>query len=391
MYDIFLSYSTTDRERLVPLFHALEQQGWSVFWDHRTIEIGEHWNRKIDRAIRACKCVVVVWSAASVESDWVLDEANIGRVRNILLPIQLEEVIIPVGFTMRQTGNFMGWNGKADHPEFVRLCNQIRTFVGEKAAVAPVASAPIITQPPKPAWASTAGDDQYGHYADLNVKGVIQRFRQIKPGTFLMGSLLSEEGRFGSEIQHEVTLTQGFWLADTACTQALWQAVMGNNPAYFQDNPNNPVEKVSWDDVQVFIQKLNVSTAGLARLPTEAEWEYACRAGTTSRYSFGKDITAQQVNFDRNKGQTVPVKSLPANPWGLYEMHGNVWEWCQDWYGEYPAEPVKDPQGVSAGVERVIRGGSWGSFGGSCRSAYRGRRVPDVRLISLGFRLVLGH
>jgi formylglycine-generating enzyme required for sulfatase activity len=246
-------------------------------------------------------------------------------------------------------------------------------------------------QPPS-AWANASGDDQYGHYADLNVKGVIQRFRWLKPGTFLMGSPLSEPERGDNEFQHEVTLTQGFWLADTVCTQALWQTVMGNNPANFQGDKNNPVEKVSWDDAQGFIKKLNSLAPGLhLRLPTEAEWEYACRAGTSTRYSFGNDITKQQVNYDKNVGQTVPVKSLPANPWGLYEMHGNVWEWCQDWYGSYPAEPVRNPEGSQTGVERVVRGGSWGYDGGYVRSAIRSGYDPADRYDHLGFRLALGH
>jgi formylglycine-generating enzyme required for sulfatase activity len=247
-------------------------------------------------------------------------------------------------------------------------------------------------------WANASGDDQYGRYADVDVKGVIQRFRWLQPGKFLMGSPQSEKERSDDEVQHEVTLSQGFWLADTACTQTLWQAVMGNNPASFSDDPRNPVERVSWNDTQGFIQKLNEAVSGLkAKLPTEAQWEYACRAGTTTPFSFGENITSEQVNYDGNypnaggKKETVPVKSLPANPWGLYEMHGNVWEWCQDWYGSYPAEPVRNPEGSQTGVERVVRGGSWGYDGGYVRSAIRSGYDPADRYDHLGFRLALGH
>lgn len=126
MHDIFLSYSTQDRERLQPLFQALERQGWSVFWDHRTIDIGDHWNKKIGRAIRTSKCVVVVWSKASVDSEWVLEEANIGKQRNVFLPIQIDEVDFPVGFTMRQAGNFIHWNGDVTDSEFIRLVGKVR-------------------------------------------------------------------------------------------------------------------------------------------------------------------------------------------------------------------------------------------------------------------------
>jgi formylglycine-generating enzyme required for sulfatase activity len=253
------------------------------------------------------------------------------------------------------------------------------------------------------------GTDSYGLYADLDIKDIPQRFRWIEPGTFFMGSPESEAGRYGDEVQHQVTLTQGFWLADTTVTQSQWQAVMGNNPSSFTDNPNNPVENVSWNDIQDFIQKLNARIPDLqAKLPTEAQWEYACRAGTTTPFSFGDNITPEQVNYHGNnpysggeKGlyreKTVPVKSLPANPWGLFEMHGNVREWCQDmWQEKLSASPITDPEGVTgggkAGVRRVVRGGSWYDDGGGCRSACRDGDGPVVRLNSdLGFRLSLGH
>ncbi|MBU0656760.1 MAG: SUMF1/EgtB/PvdO family nonheme iron enzyme [Gammaproteobacteria bacterium] len=134
MHDIFLSYSTQDRERLQPLFQALERQGWSVFWDHRTIDIGEHWSKKINRAIRTSKCVVVVWSKASVDSEWVLEEANIGKQRNVLLPIQIDAVDIPVGFTMRQTGDFAHWDGDVNDLQFIRLAEKVGELVAQHDA-----------------------------------------------------------------------------------------------------------------------------------------------------------------------------------------------------------------------------------------------------------------
>jgi formylglycine-generating enzyme required for sulfatase activity len=201
------------------------------------------------------------------------------------------------------------------------------------------------------------------------------------------------------EVQHQVTLTQGFWLADSACTQALWQAITGSNPANFKDSPQNPVEQVSWDDCQQFLSKLNgrVSGGGF-RLPSEAQWEYACRAGTTTAFSFGSTITPEQVNYDGNfpfagaaKGlyrqKTVPVKSLPPNGWGLYEMHGNVWQWCNDWYGDFSGSAERDPAGPSSGSGRVYRGGSWSSGARNCRSAVRGWLTPDYRYSRLGFRI----
>lgn len=247
------------------------------------------------------------------------------------------------------------------------------------------------------------GVDEYGLYADLTINNITQRFRWIEAGTFLMGSPETEVDRIDSEVQHEVTLTKGFWLADTTVTQALWLAVMDKNPSWFKkdDANNHPVEEVSWDDVQVFIVKFNQLNPNIhAQLPTEAQWEYACRAGTTTPFSFGDNITLEQVNYDGNrpyaggnKGlsrkKTVAVKSLPANRWGLYEMHGNVWEWCQEnWTEQLSKGAVIDPIGLNTGSERVVRGGSWVNDGRYVRSAMR-KRIDDGDM-DIGFRLALG-
>ena len=258
-----------------------------------------------------------------------------------------------------------------------------------------------------PPWAARHGTDEFGFWAEFDVKGrssiVTQRCRWIAPGTFQMGSPPDEVDRSDDETPHEVTLTRGYWLADAACTQALWQAVMGNNPSHFKDDPANPVEQVSWEDVQTFIARLNELVLGLAAgLPSEAQWENACRAGTTTPFSFGKNITPEQVNYDGNnpyadgkkglyRNRTVPVRSLPPNPWGLYEMHGNVYEWCADWYGDYPEGPQIDPSGPPQGVRRVLRGGAWGGGGRYCRAANRHGIEPGFRGNRLGFRLAPGQ
>jgi formylglycine-generating enzyme required for sulfatase activity len=253
-----------------------------------------------------------------------------------------------------------------------------------------------------PDWQEHLGEDEFGLYEDLYLKGICQRFRWIAPGVFLMGSPDDEPERLEDETQHEVELTRGYWLADTACTQALWEAVMGKNPSHFKGD-NRPVENISYDDCQKFIAKLNRDLPDLAiKLPTEAEWEYACRAGTTTPFWFGQTITTDQVNFDGNypyaggeKGQfreeTVEVKSLPPNGWGLYEMHGNVYEWCSDWYGEYESGRVIDPSGPPKGDGRVLRGGSGLNFGRICRSAYRYGDPPGDRDVNVGFRLSRGQ
>jgi formylglycine-generating enzyme required for sulfatase activity len=254
----------------------------------------------------------------------------------------------------------------------------------------------------QPDWAEITGRDSFGLFAEFRVQGVVQRLRWINPGEFLMGSPEQEAERLDNEIQHEVILSQGFWLADTACTQALWEAVIGQNPSYFK-GAERPVEQVSWEETMEFIKKLNDQIAGLnLRLPTEAEWEYACRAGTRTPFWFGDNITTEQVNYHGEhpyaggekgeyRGETVEVKALPCNGWGLYQIHGNVLEWCSDWYGEYPEGPLTDPVGPKTGKRRVLRGGGWSDGGGGARSAQRNFNTPDYRNIFVGFRLARGQ
>ena len=254
---------------------------------------------------------------------------------------------------------------------------------------------------PEP-WASEWGEDRFGLWMAFTFMGVRQVFRWIEPGEFEMGSPEGEPERFNDEIKHTVNLTQGFWLADSTVTQALWQVVMKENLSKFKGE-NLPVDSVSWDNAKTFIDEMNSMKPELKLcLPSEAQWEYACRAGTSTPFSFAEQIDSELVNFDGtepyNKGmksgyreKTVEIKTLPPNQWGLYEMHGNIWEWCQDWYGDYPDELVTDPQGPETGGHRVVRGGSWFNSGGICRSAYRNDRLSDSAYYSIGFRLALGH
>jgi len=252
-------------------------------------------------------------------------------------------------------------------------------------------------------WASDWGEDEYGLWMALNYKDVEVIFRWLLPCEFLMGSPKNEKQRFDKEKQHLVRLTRGYWLAETTVTQALWEVVIENNPSRFKGQ-NHPVDSVSWLDCEKFINKFSSLHLDLTvRLPTEAEWENACRAGTTTPFSFGENINFQQVNYNgkfpynnAKKGlyreKTVEVKSLPANAWGLHEMHGNVWEWCQDWFGEYPKQAlIIDSKEQETGNSRVLRGGSWLYDGKNCRCATRSRYEPNSALSSFGFRLSLGH
>jgi formylglycine-generating enzyme required for sulfatase activity len=221
-------------------------------------------------------------------------------------------------------------------------------------------------------------------------------FVLIPAGSFVMGADADIEDAFDDEIpQHPVTISQPFFLGTHEVTQDQWKAVMGNNPSRFRGG-SNPVERVSWDDVQTFIERLNRKEGTKYRLeyrlPTEAEWEYAARAGTTSTYSFGDDPDSlgQYAWYVGNSGdEPHPVGQKRPNPWGLYDMHGNVWEWVQDWFGEdyYATSPTVDPRGPSGGPGRALRGGGWGNGAKYLRSAYRGRYSPGSRGVYRGFRL----
>ena len=277
---------------------------------------------------------------------------------------------------------------------------------------------------PEP-WATAAGRDRYGLWADASIEGITVRFRYIPPGRFMMGLPESKAKRYSDEgPQHQVTWTQGYWLADAPCTQAVWERVMGENPSRFM-SADRPVEQVSWDECQEFVKRLNERNPGLmARLPSEAEWEHACLAGTETETWVGDLVLLGGNNaplldeiawYGGNSGQDYelangydttawPDKQYPdtkagthgvgkkqANPHGLYDVLGNVLEWCLDMYGTYEAQAATNPTPSTMGSRRVNRGGSWDCFAWDVRAAERGRDSPGDRYGNLGFRLARGQ
>jgi len=266
------------------------------------------------------------------------------------------------------------------------------------------------------------------------INSVGMEFVYIPAGTFIMGSPVTEELGLNDETQHRVTLTKGFYMQKTEVTVGQWRDFVSTTkyrteaetnggafvltkkkykkkPGKYWDNPDfsqteqHPVTCLSWNDAQVFVKWLNQMEDNVYRLPTEAEWEYACRAGTETPFSFGKCLSTDRANFDCNyplpgcetQGsylkKTAPVARFAPNNWGLHDMHGNVWEWCQDWWGLYPPGPVVDPKGPSSGTRwrptRISRGGSWLFGARRCRSAYRYKYPPGDSDDNLGFRLVM--
>ena len=232
------------------------------------------------------------------------------------------------------------------------------------------------------------------------------QFVLIPAGTFTMGSPPDEPNRDTREIQHTVRISKPFYLQTTEVTLDQWWALMGKKLFGRRKGPGSmPVVKVSWHDCMDFIKKLNALSTWSYRLPTEAEWEYACRSGTSTAYNWGNTIDCGNAMYGNNSfksGECIeyvqsrglfidrpaPVKSYHANAWGLYDMHGNVWEWCHDWYGDYTISPKVNPRGPDSGTMKVRRGGSWFKYGYSCRSANRNSGHPSSRFQTTGFRLI---
>lgn len=410
---IFISYR---RSETAWAARALFERLWrefphQVFIDLEGIDLGVEFNVAIEQHLEGCHAMLAVIGPTWLDEiqrrrndkrDYVRIELARALERRIpVVPVLIDGADMPdedhlpdalKAITLRNGLKVVPDTFDAHLPRVAAVIRSILKDAGvepthttaKAPAAAPGPSAKTLSEP----WMSAEGRDEFGHWAELSVNGVVQRLRWIEPGEFWMGSTEAERKRFGEQgdddwkkwIQneaprHRVKLTRGFWLADTACTQALWQTVAGDNPSSFTGDPNLPVEMVSWNDVtQKFLPALNRQLSGVAAvLPTEAQWAYACRAGTETAYHFGEQIHTDQVNYDGNhpppggrKGEyrerTLPVKALPANAWGLHQMHGNVWEICAD---------LADGGVLTVVGQRAWRGGCWGAGAAYARSAHR--------------------
>jgi|GEM_PF-742347 formylglycine-generating enzyme required for sulfatase activity len=404
-----------------------------IFQDIEAIRPGAEWETKIREALAASSFLIPIITPGFLQSEWCCRE--IAQFREMERERGRNDLVFPIHYV--NVDHVDGGNSQACHDpavlkylkerqwtDFRALRNRnsgtvafslfIERLAGAICAALRTSSVTTVAggfehfaMSPASEVEGASGRDAFGPWREFSVPdaqgaAVTQRLRWIRPGRFLMGSPATEAERSDDEgPQHEVTITRGFWLAETACTQALWQAVMGDNPSRFKGDGRLPVERVSWRDVKRFLARIEGLHPGPgASLPSEAEWEYACRAGTTTPFSFGAEITPDQVNYDgkhpyagREKGlfrqKTVPVGSLPPNPWGLYEMHGNVWEWCADGPRRYDGGPQVDPRGPEAGeqAERAVRGGGWFGSARRARSAFRLAFQPVDAYDSLGFRV----
>lgn len=248
----------------------------------------------------------------------------------------------------------------------------------------PTPAVAVVPPLPKPSWADSVGTDVHGRWADLRVSTRIQRLRLIPAGNFWMGSGFDEVGRIADEDRHLVTLSRAFWLGDSEVTQGLYSAVTGTAAGYFTGD-DRPVESISWVAVQQFLANLGTTIKAPVRFPSEAEWEYACRAGGERS---GSLLASRAWTAESGVDGTRPVRSLLPNAWGLYDMQGNVLEWVEDTYGRYHREAITDPLSTG-GVYRGVRGGAWNQDGVNARPAARGKALPITAYFYLGFRLVI--
>jgi formylglycine-generating enzyme required for sulfatase activity len=486
MADIFISYAREDVESARRLAEALAGQGWSVWWD-RQLAAGQHFERFIETQLKAARCIVVLWSRAAVESDWVQDEAAYARDRTRLVPARLEPVDPPFRFARLHTVDLADWRGEPAHAGFRRLVEDIAGLLagpvkpgeGERrqaeedamrkaeeeqrrrseaearrqaeesqraesqakppprrtwivvvvalvgaGAVAygvlgPPAPRPAKAEPvaveqkpptpsaPGPAPAPTAAPPGET-FKDCEV---CPEMVVVPAGKFKMGSPEGEAERTSDEgPQHQVTV-KPFAIGRYEVTFEEWDACVagGGCDAYRPADAGGgrgrrPVIHVDWNDAQAYVAWLSKKTGKPYRLLTEAEWEYAARAGTTTPFHFGVTITPDQANYNGTstygsgpKGvyrrKTVPVGSFPANDFGLYDMHGNVWEWVEDvWHDSYNGAPADgsawtDGEGLESSRYRVGRGGSWVNGPGFLRSADRLSYDPVIRGDYQGFRV----
>ena len=411
MSDIFICYSRTDSAIAKQLTDRLEAEGWAVYIDVQN-QVGRRWDQEIEYQLAAAKSVVALWSAQSRTSEYVLEEAEYGKRNNKLFPALIERVGYPYGFSRIQTADMIGWKGEPDHPGLAQLLAALRGHLGlgrqpfaangavdesqhGDADLRPdnVGTPSIIQTPPA---SSFIPGQIFRDQLKIGCEGPVMVV--IPSGRFLMGSPPDEPERRENEgPQHEVIIKTPFALGVTAVTFADYGLFCQNTRRKLPldcgwGRLNRPIINVTWHDAQDYCAWLIQQTGYGYRLPNEAEWEYACRAGTQTPFSFGSSITAEQVNYDghypyagskkgKSRKKTTPVQSFPPNTWGLYEMQGNVWEWVQDqWQGNYNGAPGYP------WVARVLRGGSLTSFAGFCRSAFRFDYPPDSGDIDIGFR-----
>lgn len=414
-YDVFISYSSKDQKVVEAMCAYLEQHKIRCFVAYRDIPKGVVWAKAIVEALDESKMMVVVFSEEFNLSDQVDREIELASEdKKPILTFRISDAMFK-GAKKYYLKN-INWIDAFPHPEkvFDALLDNVHKLIGQHGSQMPDGPATGLktrdqdaaAEPLCPCGSGKFFKDCHGKAEDgsekeiksedaggkdfvLKVKGVEYPMVFVEGGTFMMGSDDSEAYPTEKPV-HQVTLNS-YCIGKYEVTQELWEAVMGSNPSHFK-GARRPVEQVSWDDCQVFIRKLNSLTGKNFKLPTEAQWEYAARGGKKSRgYKYSGSNTIGDIAwYDGNSGsKTHDVGTKSPNELGLYDMAGNVWEWCSDWCGDYSYSSQTNPSGPSSGSNRVCRGGSWDDNAWVCRFSNRGGSSPVISNYYLGFRLCL--
>ncbi|MFM7574553.1 MAG: SUMF1/EgtB/PvdO family nonheme iron enzyme [Snowella sp.] len=394
-FDVFLAHNSVDKPLVREISARLRERGLNPWLDEEQIAPGELFQEAIQKAIPHIKSAAIVVGKSGL-GQWQVIElhtltSQFVKKRIKVIPILLPEVSeLPEDLLFLQGFNWVSFKQITDEDAFYRL---IWGITGKKPQ--------LTNSSPSASQSSPLPVPQFPLTETLpgNIK---LEMVKIPTGSFLMGTEEAEVIRLNKKYetdrykyempQHRVNL-QEFYLGKYPVTQEQYQAIMGNNPSHFKDNPKNPVESVSWNDAQEFCRKLSNKTKKNYRLPSKAEWEYACRAGTQTRYYFGDDekLLGEYAWYGELLGKTHPVGQKKPNNWGLYDMHGNVWEWSEDvWHEDYENTPKDGTAWYDNHFQanKVLRGGSWSDNSGDCRSARRSYLTPVHRDNSVGFRVV---
>lgn len=373
-YDIFISYSSNDQKVVEALWSYLEMKKLRCFVAYNDVPKGKDWGSYIVKAITDCKLFIYVHSQSANKSEETTREINLAfKKRCIVIPFRIDpsEYIPAKEYRLTNVNWLDAFPDKPDN-YFEALYEMIKSNFPDRIK-----------------------EEDKEEESDILFKCRSVEFSMVKVvgGTFRRGKTSGLFGRLlGDKKPEQLVKLSDYYIGQTQVTQELWEAVMGNNPSRFTSNNKHPVEKVSWNDCQEFIKKLNELTGKQFRLPTEAEWEFAARGGNKSKgYKYSGSNDASTVAWHKNNSgnKTHPVALKQANELLLYDMSGNVWEWCQDLYGDYSSTPQTNPKGASDGVDHVIRGGSWYYEAKLARVSSRNDSSPINRFSDIGFRLAL--